>query len=118
MTVLRLCHVLRHALRHALRHVVLALAMLGGAAWAQQAVEVPSLDRPAGQPIMLPGFWFVTASDSPAPAPAMLLLHGCGGMYDSRGALGSRYRSLAARLNALGVHVLVADSLTDRKSVV
>ena len=104
MTLLRLCHVLSRA--------VLALAMLAGTAWAQQAVEVPSLDRPAGPAIMLPGFWFAAAADS--PAPAMLLLHGCGGMYDRQGKLGSRYRSLAARLNALGVHVLVADSLTPR----
>lgn len=97
------------------------LALLGfvtitGAAVAQQAMDVPSLDQRAGRAIMLPGFWFAARRDAatPARAPAMLLLHGCGGMYDPRGGLGGRYRDLAARLNALGVHVLVADSLTPR----
>ena len=80
--------------------------------WAQQAVEVPSLDRPAGRTLMLPGHWFAAAG--PARAPAMLLLHGCGGVFGSGGRLAQRYRDLAGRLNGTGVHVLVTDSLSPR----
>ena len=79
---------------------------------AQQAVQVPSLDAPAGSAIMLPGHWFAAAVD--LPAPAMVLLHGCGGALGRGGELAARYTELAARLNAWGVHVLVIDSLTPR----
>jgi dienelactone hydrolase len=82
------------------------------AAAAPQPVQLPSLDRSAGLPVLLPGFWF--AASGTAPAPAMVLMHGCGGPYDERGQLGQRYVGLAARLNALGIHVLVTDSLSPR----
>ena len=44
----------------------------------------------------------------------MVLMHGCGGAFDGRGRLALRYTELAARLNALGIHVLVTDSFTPR----
>jgi dienelactone hydrolase len=74
-------------------------------------VQVPSLDAPAGTPVLLRGHWFAT--DRGHPAPALVLMHGCGGAYE-RGRLGARYTELAARLNALGVHALVADSFGPR----
>ncbi|MFY9511647.1 MAG: dienelactone hydrolase family protein [Rubrivivax sp.] len=86
--------------------LIAALSLAAGAATAQQAVQVPSLDRG----VVLPGFWFPAA----APGPAMLLLHGCGGPYDRSKQLSGRMHAYAARLNALGVHVLVTDSLTPR----
>ena len=61
---------------------------------------------------MLPGIWY--APPAGGAAPAMLLLHGCGGPYDSRGRLNERLRSTASRLNAMGVGALVVDSLTPR----
>jgi len=77
------------------------------------AVAVASLDSSGGQPLALKAFWFA-ASNAPAAAPAMLLLHGCGGLYDRQGRLAARYTDMARRLNALGVHVLATDSLTPR----
>ena len=77
-----------------------------------QTVQVPSLDAPGGTAVVLPGFWFVAAGAT--PAPAMVLLHGCGGAFDGRGRVVARYTELAARLNALGIHVLVTDSFTPR----
>lgn len=79
---------------------------------AQTPVQVPSLDAPAGTALLLPGHWF--AAQAPAPAPAMVLMHGCGGGFDRNGRLGQRYTELAARLNAMGIHVLVTDSFTLR----
>ena len=81
---------------------------------ASQTVQVPSLDAPAGTALVLPGHWFAAAAAGPAPAPAMVLMHGCGGYLDGRGRLAARYTELAARLNALGIHVLVTDSFTPR----
>ncbi|MEO8279684.1 MAG: dienelactone hydrolase family protein [Ideonella sp.] len=91
--------------------VLAGLVILTGA-HAQESVQVTSLDQQTGTPTVLPGFWFSAGTEK--PAPAMLLLHGCGGVYNSKGKLALRYRDLAARLNAMGVHVLVTDSLTPR----
>jgi dienelactone hydrolase len=43
-----------------------------------------------------------------------VLLHGCSGSYDRRGALAVRLRDYAALLNGQGLHALVVDSLTPR----
>ncbi len=105
------------------RRQALARAALGACfAWAglagaqspagPAAVQVPSLDQAEGTAVVLPGHWF--AAPGTAAAPAMVLLHGCGGYLDGRGRLATRYTELAARLNALGVHVLVTDSFTPR----
>ena len=94
-----------------------ALLTVVGCAGAQSptgaiAVQVPSLDQAQGTAVVLPGHWFAAAST--AAAPAMVLMHGCGGNQDSKGRLAARYTELAARLNAMGVHVLVTDSFTPR----
>ncbi len=90
------------------------------------SVSVPSLDRVrGGAAVQLPSTWFAvaeggaTASASTSkPAPALVLLHGCGGALERRrdgtSRLGPRYTELAAMLNAMGIHVLVTDSLTPR----
>ena len=98
-------------LRLALAGAWLACA---AAAHAQpaQTVQLQSLDAPAGTAVVLPGHWFAAAGTG--SAPAMVLMHGCGGAFDGRGRLAARYTELAARLNALGIHVLVTDSFTPR----
>jgi dienelactone hydrolase len=81
-------------------------------AFAQERVQVPSLDQRDGLTVQMPGFWF--ASPAGGAAPAMLLLHGCGGPYGAGGQLSVRMKEIAARLNAMGVGALVTDSLTPR----
>jgi dienelactone hydrolase len=94
------------------------LAVGFGVAWAApQAVSVPSLDRPAGAalPVALPAAWF--AAPVAGPAPALVLLHGCSGLFERRDEgqrLAPRYTEWAAMLNAMGIHALVTDSLTPR----
>ena len=92
--------------------VWLWLAASGVAIAAPEQVRLPSLDSPGGVPVDLPGHWFRAPVDG--PAPAVLALHGCGGLFDGRGRLAERYIELAARLNALGVHMLATDSLQPR----
>ncbi len=72
---------------------------------------MPSLDTAHGVPIDLIGFWFPLAA---AHAPAVVLLHGCGGPYGRGGRLGERMVEYAQWLNAQGLHALVLDSLTPR----
>lgn len=96
----------------------LTLAALLGAAGvqAQQRIDVPSLDRRVdGTVVMQPGFWF--AAPGTGNAPALVLLHGCGGPYGRGGQVSERLTSYARWLNQLGVHALVTDSLTPRGEI-
>ena len=81
---------------------------------ALQTVSVPSLDLAAGAAVMLSGHWFPALTAANEKAPALVLMHGCGGIFDAKRRLALRYTELAARLNAMGVHALVTDSLTPR----
>jgi dienelactone hydrolase len=97
--------------------LALVCAMAPAAEWAAAPVEVsvPSLDRRDDAPLGLPGFWFPAEGVAAgARAPAVLLLHGCGGPYDRPGHLSRRLRDYAALVNGLGAHALVTDSLTPR----
>ncbi len=92
---------------------------LGSAALAVTAaeplrLEVPSLDRAGDAFVQQPAFWFRAAV--PGRAPAMLLLHGCGGPYRDAlpQRLSQRMRDYARLLNEQGLHVLITDSLTPR----
>jgi dienelactone hydrolase len=103
-----------HLLRLA---VAAAMLLLVGVVHAQTKVSVPSRDLRAGeQRLTMPGFWFEAASTT--PAAAVVLLHGCNGPYANGAAstqtLSVRMRDQAKRMNALGMHVLVTDSLTPR----
>ena len=95
---------------------LLALLLLGvGTASAMgqpQLVEVPSLDAPGTVPVQLPGHWFPAVGAG--SRPAVVLLHGCGGVFDATGRPGQRLVDYAAMLNAEGWHALVLDSLTPR----
>lgn len=86
-------------------------------------VSFPSLDGAGRAPVVLTGIWFAApAPHSPAatlsaPAAAVVLLHGCGGVFDRRGAMYRRFVDYARLLNGIGVHALVVDSLTPRACV-
>jgi len=85
---------------------------LAGSARAQTSVSIPSADLSRGPGLMLKGFWFEASAS--APAPAVVLMHGCGGAYDRRGVLSQRMVDYAALINQAGMHALVVDSLTPR----
>ncbi len=78
---------------------------------AQERITLPSLDTARGVPVELPGFWFAAPATQ---APAVVLLHGCGGPYGRGGALAERMVEVTQWLNAQGMHALVLDSLTPR----
>ena len=81
---------------------------------AVERVRVPSLDAPAGTALRLDAWWYPASVPPGQAAPAVLLLHGCGGLLDRRGEPTSRMRSYAALLQAEGWHALALDSLTAR----
>ena len=96
-----------------LRAWCIAAAMLcASLAHAQERVTVPSLDRSGGRPVELIGFWF--GAPAAKPAPAVVLLHGCGGTYNSQGKLARRPLEYVRLLSERGMHALILDSLTPR----
>jgi len=58
------------------------------------------------------GWWLPAAS--PHARPAVVALHGCGGLYGRGRDLNERHRAMAQLLGARGCHVLFPDSLTPR----
>ena len=73
-----------------------------------EQVSVPSLDGK----LQLPGYLFEAVA--PGPRPAVISLHGCGGLLDAKGGLSrNRYR-VAEYLNVEGMHMLAVDSFTPR----
>lgn len=89
-----------------------SLLLMTCTAIAQQTVTVPSLEQRGGAALPLKGLWFAASVDG--ERPAIVLFHGCGGMFNSRGALTERMHDYSALLNAEGWHVLMLDSLTPR----
>lgn len=87
------------------------VALLAGCTAMHEARAFESVPSPQSAEVAL--LW------QPAPhvgrRPVILALHGCGGLRGSRGALDTRYVDYAARWNAAGWHVLLADSFSTRK---
>ncbi len=92
--------------------MLMLLLLLSAAAMARadEIVHFPSLD--AASPVQLDGHLFRAAGEG--RHPAVVFLHGCGGLLDRSGAVVVRESAWAARFNALGVTVLMVDSFTPR----
>jgi len=87
-----------------------ATALPSEAPFHEEAVRIPEGD------LNLPGVLFTPAS-SPMLGnrrPAIVLMHGCSGMVDARGALAPRHRDWAERFARWGFVALTLDSFTSR----
>ena len=86
------------------------LAATRGPAAAQEKVHFPSL---ADHSPMLDGYLF--RPDGGGRHPALVFLHGCGGLLTRRGTIQARETEWAAHLTALGYVVMMVDSFTSRQ---
>ena len=100
-----------------------------GACRSKRVVALlPGLLAAAGLTSMLAAMAFAPVEPAPAPElrlqwqpapvpgrrPVVIALHGCSGLYTSRGVVDVRYIEYAARWNAAGWHVLLPDSFGAR----
>jgi dienelactone hydrolase len=103
--------------------VLAAAALWTSAAGAQQEVRIDS--GRGGEAVALKAFWFPAEETTPSgnaanataaasAQPAVVLLHGCSGLYGRDGRLAARYDDYLAQLRSLGMHALVVDSLGAR----
>jgi dienelactone hydrolase len=85
--------------------------LIGLAATAAQAGVVTLTDTGGS---VLTAHWLPVPTGGP-PRPAIVALHGCGGLYRRDGVtLAARYTEYAARFAAAGYHVLLPDSFGSR----
>ena len=93
-----------------------AAGMAAGGAVAQEKVQFASLDGKDGAaPTQLDGYLF--RPTKPGPYPAVVFLHGCGGLISGIShKIMSREMDWAGKLNAAGIAVLMVDSFAPRGS--
>jgi dienelactone hydrolase len=102
----------------AMRPILALLAFIAvtGGAMAQDKVSFAALDGKEGAaPTQLDGYLF--RPNRPGPYPAVVFLHGCGGLISaSSHKIQSRELEWAGALNRAGYIVLMVDSFTPRGS--
>ncbi|MDP3229916.1 MAG: prolyl oligopeptidase family serine peptidase [Acidovorax sp.] len=98
--------------------MLLSAAAVLGAAVAHAAPDLQQVELGLASGTVLRAHWLpaaVTPGQTALPSrPAVLALHGCGGLYAKGGALSSRYRETAQTLHAAGYAVLMPDSFGSR----
>jgi len=77
------------------------------AEWRHVSIALPSGES-------LRAHWWPAEGTQAEPRPAVVALHGCGGLYAQGERLSQRYRETAARLHAAGYSVLLPDSFGSR----
>jgi dienelactone hydrolase len=90
-----------------MRLLALALSILGAASSSRaDPVEFPGEDGPLKSELLRPA--------GGGPFPAVVALHGCGGLFGKGGALSRRHQDWADRLTQAGFMVLLPDSFGSR----
>lgn len=90
------------------------LALIALLCWGHRpaaGVEVVSIPSRDGR-LQLSGHWFEAVGTG--PRPAVVSLHGCGGLLDDRGRPGRNRLRVAEYFNVERIHVLLLDSFTPR----
>lgn len=82
------------------------------AAYETAWVEFPALKEFQGAPVQLSGLMFKPAG--PGPFPAIVMLHGCSGMFSSAGYPTASYRQRAERFAQNGYVAVLTDSFNPR----
>jgi dienelactone hydrolase len=88
--------------------VAVALSAAATAAEAQQTVNFASLDSKTNLTA------YLSRPEGDAPRPALVLMHGCSGLVNSKGRIMALYRAWMRALVVQGYSVLAVDSATSR----
>jgi dienelactone hydrolase len=99
----------RMMLRAAIALAMVAALAVGGAAQA----AIVNIDTARHRPAQIALHWL--PSEAAGPRPAVIALHGCGGLRAAQGGgLAERYREYARLFHAAGWHVALPDSFGGR----
>jgi dienelactone hydrolase len=98
----------------AVRRLLVALGALACVACAAAPAAPPGTVDLAKDGAPIVAHWMPLA-EAAAPRPAVVALHGCGGLYQRDGkTFDPRYPAYVERLHRAGYHVLLPDSFTPR----
>jgi len=103
---------MRSLFKNLIRLLLVAVLSPAQAAYDAEWVEFPALKEFNGSPIRLSALRF--KPDGPGPFPAIVMLHGCGGMLTRSGNLTASYALWADLLVQNGYVALLPDSLNPR----
>lgn len=103
---------MHHRLRIILIFLSLSLNSAARAAYDVESVEFPALKTFNGEPVQLSALQF--RPQGAGRFPAIVLLHGCGGMYTPSGYVTNSYRHWAELLSEDGYVALLVDSFGAR----
>ena len=92
--------------------LALSAATPAAAGYDTQWVEFPALEDFGGNPVQLSALAYRPLG--PGPFPALVLMHGCGGLYTSQGYITASYRHWAELLAQEGYVALLVDSFNPR----
>jgi len=92
--------------------LLLAASAARAASYEVTWVEFPALREFDGAPVELSALLY--RPQGPGPFPALVLLHGCGGMYTNSGYITASYRYWAELLALEGYIALLVDSFNPR----
>jgi dienelactone hydrolase len=91
--------------------LLLALSIPSAHAASAEQVSIPTAGI-SSSPAPLVAFLF--KPEGSGPHPAVVMMHGCGGAYDSKGVLGTRHRMWGEYFASKGYEALMLDSFTSR----
>ena len=83
-----------------------AICAISEAAGQGKHVQIP------GEGVMLTGLYFI--AEGPKPTPAIIMLHGCSGLLDTKGKPNASYLFWAEHFQNLGYSTLLLDSFSSR----
>lgn len=92
--------------------VLLFASFCASAGYEVEWVEFPALNEFNGEPVQLSALQFKPAGRG--PFPALVLMHGCGGMFTPSGYITESYRRWAELLSENGYVALLVDSFNPR----
>jgi dienelactone hydrolase len=87
------------------------LLCLPSAHAASEQVTIPTANISSSSEPLLAQLYKPTGN---GPHPAIVMMHGCGGMYDSKGAVGARQKMWGQFMAEHGYEALILDSFTSR----
>jgi dienelactone hydrolase len=103
---------MRRRLAAVLLTIFLDLPALAGAAYDTEWVEFPALKEFAGEAVQLSALQF--RPQGAGPFPAIVLMHGCSGMYTPSGYITASYRNWAELLALDGYVAVLVDGFNPR----
>jgi dienelactone hydrolase len=103
---------MRRCLAVALLAALLELPASAGAGYDTEWVEFPALKEFNGEPVQLSALEFKPVGRG--PFPAIVLMHGCSGMYTPSGFVTASYRAWAELLSEDGYVALLVDGFNPR----